>query len=111
MDDDGHRARLQIQKLRSLLIVDLGHVSDLQKVVARSECAQLIDAALPGTVSHGVGACSIDPPVLLDELKVGSRAIAAIDGPPSTPRRDVTEFFLRNGKRAGCPDAGGDAPV
>ena len=70
VDLEHHLARLEPEGEGRLRIEDLGHLVQLQEVVARAEGAELVGAALAGPLAHRLRVGAREPPSLLAPLGV-----------------------------------------
>src|SRR6185295_9332603 len=87
MDHDGHRAVLEPERARGTLVVDRLHLLHFEKVVARTEGAELSLPAPPRVHADRVGIGVGEHAVFLAVLEVARPAGAALH----RPRRTVAE--------------------
>src|SRR6516164_1364099 len=107
MDQHDHLVFVEPERPRRLLVMDLLHEFDLEKVIATAQRAQLWQAALPGALGNGGGIRARQGTTSFDELGIALFSVTVIDHPTGAADKDIIQLFLADLDETGCTGATG----
>src|SRR6056297_1957967 len=108
VNEDDDLIRFETERLRYVLVVDVGHTLDFEEVVPRAQTPDLVLAAVFGFVGDSVGVGVRSAALVLAVKAVGFGSVAFFDSPIEAAFEDLFDGLDVGFDDASAAEAGGD---